>query len=83
MKHSAVQLAKQIINDNRDYIEGNIADYMTREIDMHESDIFLYLSDEEIEEIESNPDKYKDFAAEVNAMLRANFDYDIEEFQYY
>lgn len=80
MKKSALQLAKQIVNDNKPFIEGNIAEYMIREVDSDNNNFFLYLTDEEIEEMNGNPDKWYELGEEVYAMLRQNFDYDISDF---
>lgn len=82
MKTSALQLAKQIINDNKQFIEGNIAEYMIREVDANDNNFYQYLTDEEIEEMCNNTDKWNQLGEEVYSMLRENFNYDISEFKY-
>lgn len=82
MKSSALQLARQIVNDNKEFIEGNIAEYMIQEVDENENNFYQYLTDEEIEEMNGNPKKWNKLGQEVYAMLRENFDFDISEFQY-
>jgi len=82
MKSSALQLAKQIVNDNKSFIEGNIAEYMIQEVDSNDSNFFQYLTDEEIEEMNGNPEKWNELGEEVYEMLRTNFNYDISEFEY-
>lgn len=82
MKSSALQLAKQIVNDNKSFIEGNIAEYMIQEVDANENIFFQYLTDEEIEEMNGNTEKWNERGEEVYAMINDNFDFDIEEFEY-
>ncbi len=83
MKNSALQLAKQIVNDNKSFIDGNIAEYMIKQLDADENNFYLYLTDEEIEEMNNNPTRWHELGEEVYTMLRDNFDFDIEEFEYY
>ena len=40
MKNSAKQIAKQIVNDNKQYICGNIAEYMIQEVDANENNFY-------------------------------------------
>lgn len=82
MKNSALQLARQIVNDNKSFIEGNIAEYMIQEVDSNDNNFFQYLTDAEIEEMNGNPEKWKVLGEEVYTMLRENFDFDITEFEY-
>ena len=82
MKNSALQLAKQIVNDSKSFIEGNIAEYMIQEVDANENNFYQYLTDEEIEEMNGNPEKWNELGEEVYTMLRENFDFDISEFEY-
>ena len=82
MKNSAKQIAKQIVNDNKQYIDGNIAEYMIQEVDANENNFYQYLTDEEIEEMNGNPEKWNELGKQVYSMLRENFDYNIEEFEY-
>ena len=81
MKKSALQLAKQIVNDNKQFIQGNIAEYMIQEVDSNENNFYQYLTDEEIEEMNGNPEKWNQLREEVYMMLKQNFDYDISEFE--
>lgn len=82
MKASALQLAKQIVNDNKQFIEGNIAEYMIFEVDSNDNNFYQYLTDEEIEEMNGNPEKFRELGEQVYEMLRSNFNYDISEFEY-
>lgn len=82
MKNSALQLAKQIVHDNKSFIEGNIAEYLIQEVDANENNFYQYLTDEEIEAMNGNPEKWHELGEEVYTMLRKNFDFDITEFEY-
>ncbi|HUW07833.1 MAG TPA: hypothetical protein VMW01_16425 [Williamwhitmania sp.] len=82
MKSSALQLAKQIVNDNKSFIEGNIAEYMIQEVDSNDNNFYQYLTDEEIEEMNGNVQKTQELGEEVYTMLKENFNYDISEFVY-
>jgi hypothetical protein len=82
MKTSALQLARQIVNDNKSFIEGNIAEYMIQEVDSNDNNFYQYLTDEEIEEMNGNVQKTQELGEEVYTMLKENFNYDISEFEY-
>jgi ribosomal protein S13 len=82
MKSSALQLAKQIVNDNKSFIDGNIAEYMIQEVDSNDNNFYQYLTDEEIEEMNGNVQKTQELGEEVYTMLKENFNYDISEFVY-
>ena len=82
MKNSALQLATQIIQDNKDFISGNITEYMIQEVDMSYNNFFQYLTDEEMYEIDGNQEKWNELEDQVNEMLRENFDYGISKFVY-
>jgi hypothetical protein len=81
MKNSALQLAKQIVNDNKSFIKGNISEYMIQEVDTNKNNFYQYLTDEEIEEMNDNPEKWNELGKEVYTMLRENFDFDITELE--
>lgn len=85
MKNSALQLAKQIVNDNKSFITGNVAEYMIQEVESNDMNFLQYLTDEEIEKIEKmngNPEKWDELGEEVYKMLYENFNFDISEFVY-
>ena len=82
MKNSALQIAKSIINDNKSFINGNVAEYMIQEVDANENNFYKYLTDKEIEEMNGNVQKTNDLGEEVFSMLRENFNFDIIEFVY-
>jgi hypothetical protein len=82
MKTSALKLATQIVNDNKSCIEGNIAEYLIKEVDSNDNNFLLYLTDEEIEEMNGNPSKWNELGEQVYEMLKENFNYDISEFVY-
>lgn len=82
MKNSALQIAKAIVNDNKSFINGNVAEYMIQEIDSNENNFYQYLTDEEIEEMNGNPAKWNELGEQVYKMLNENFNFDISEFVY-
>jgi len=82
MKNSALQIAKAIVNDNKSFINGNVAEYMIQEVDANENNFYQYLTDKEIEEMNGNVQKTNDLGEEVFSMLRENFNFDIMEFVY-
>lgn len=82
MKNSVLQIAKAIVNDNKSFINGNIAEYMIQEIDSNENNFYQYLTDEEIEEMNGNPAKWNELGEQVYKMLNENFNFDISEFVY-
>lgn len=82
MKTSALQLAKQIVNDNKSFIDGNIAEYMIQEVESNDNNFFQYLTDEEIEEMNGNHEKWNELGEQVYKMLNENFNYDISKFEY-
>ena len=82
MKKTALQLAKQLVNDSKENIEGNIADYMIMEVGETQESFFEYLTEAEITEAESDSNAWNKLSFEVTDMLRANFDYDITKFEY-
>lgn len=82
MKNSALQIAKAIVNDNKSFINGNVAEYMIHEVDANENNFYQYLTDEEIEEMNGNVEKTQELGEEVYKMLSDNFNFDISEFVY-
>ena len=83
MKASAIQLANQIINDNKEYIEGNIANYMLDCLYSNDQEIFQFLTDQEIEDYHNGEDLSKCLIEEVKEMFLTYFDFDIDEFEYH
>jgi hypothetical protein len=82
MKHSANQLTRAYIHDNKQFINGNIAEHLMLNIEAV-SNYNEYLSDEEIEEYENaSPDRKAEIENEIEAWIKENFDYDITEFEY-
>jgi len=82
MKNSALKIAIAIVNDNKSFINGNVAEYMIQEVDANENNFYQYLTDKEIEEMNGNVQKTNDLGEEVFSMLRENFNFDIMEFVY-
>lgn len=82
MKKSAVQVARQSVQDNKEYITGNIADYLHNEVTQDANSFFCYLTDETIEEMDGNASLWHEKEEEVKEMLYREFNYDISEFEY-
>ena len=82
MKTLALQLTKAYIHDNKKYISGNIAEHLIMNADNMENGYLQYLSDEEIEEYETNADMKAHYEECVVNFCYENFDFDIEEFHY-
>jgi len=84
MKKAALQLALQIVNYNKQYIRGNIAEYLLPSIDMDVVNFFQYLTEEEVESYDGVAFTWQhtEEGEELESMIRDNFDYNIEEFEY-
>lgn len=78
MKNSILTLTQSYVSDNSQFINGNVAEYLILEADVGENYFFWYLSDEEIEEINGNPELWAKKWDEVVEFLKSNFDYEIE-----
>lgn len=76
MKKLALQIAKQIVSDNKQFISGNIADYMIEDVGQCMESFFEYLTEEEITAVESDTIAWNKHSNDVTTMLRENFDYD-------
>lgn len=82
MKNSVLQLTKAYIHDNKKYISGNIAEHLTTNAEHMENGYLQYLTDEEIEEYETNADMRNHYEECIVNFCYENFDFDIEEFEY-
>lgn len=82
MKTSALQLTKAYVNDNKQYISGNIAEHLVINADIIENGYYEYLTDEEIQEYETNADMRAYYEECVVNFCYENFDYDISDFEY-
>jgi hypothetical protein len=82
MKHSAEQLTRAYIHDNKQFINGNIAEHLMLNIEAV-SNYNEYLSDEEFEEYENaSPERKSEIENEIEGWIKEKFDYDITEFEY-
>ena len=82
MKNSAMQLTKAYIHDNKQFIEGNVAEHLMLTIEAV-SNYSEYLADEEIEEyVNASPERKAEIELEVESWIRDNFNFDISEFEY-
>lgn len=78
MKNSILTLTQSYVSDNSQFINGNVAEHLILEADVDNNYFFWYLSDEEIEEINGNPELWAKKWDEVVEFLNSNFDYEIE-----
>ncbi|MDD4515384.1 hypothetical protein [Massilibacteroides sp.] len=82
MKNSAGQLTRAYINDNKQFIEGNIAEHLMLNLEAV-SCYNEYLSDEEIEEYENaSMERKAEIEAEIENWINYNFNFDISKFEY-
>ena len=83
MKNSVKQYTRQVIEDNKEFIEGNIAEYLLEEAQNSENGYQWYLSgDESVEYDEANLDKVFEIQNEIKEFINSNFNYDISDFDY-
>ena len=79
MKTTAEELTKAYISDNREYIDGNVAEHLKLCLNQ-DSDYCEYLSDDEIDEyFEANLDKKQEIREEIENWIDENFDFDISD----
>ena len=82
MKHSAMQLTRAYIHDNREFIEGNIAEHLMLNLKAVSS-YYEYLSDEDLEEYNNaSIERKRAIEIEVEEWIDDNFNYDITDFEY-
>jgi len=82
MKTTAIQLTKQYIHDNKDFIIGNISDHLLYNFWNDENSFYNYLTDDEVEEMNNNVDLTHKRGVEVEEFIKENFNYNIENFIY-
>jgi hypothetical protein len=86
MKNSAVQFAKQYVQDAKSncYIDGNVAEYLILNTQSEDQGYQSWLSDEEIEEYENaNSERRQEIRNEIEKFIKEHFDIDVENFNYY
>lgn len=82
MKNSASQLTRAYIHDNKQFIEGNVAEHLMLNLEAI-SCYSEYLSDEEIEEYENaSLERKSEIESEIENWINDNFNFDISEFEY-
>lgn len=77
MKTNSLQIARQIVDKNRDEIQGNIAEYLCKYIDEDENNFYHFLTDEEMEQMNGKPDVWNQLGEEVYSFFKNNYNYDI------
>lgn len=82
MKNSISQYIKAYIHDNKNFIDGNIAEHLLYNFYNNDNVFYEYLTDEEIEEINNNVELTHKKGEEIVTFIKNNFNYDIAEFEY-
>ena len=80
MKANINQLIDSYISDNKQFIEGNIAEHLLFNFYASDQVIFSYLEDEEVEQMHNDAEVWKQFGEEIAAWIKGNYNYDISEF---
>lgn len=82
MRNSIKQYTRQYIEDNKIYIEDNIADYLITTAQQEENGYFWYLSQNEITEFEENTKKREKLIIEIENFIYKYFNFNINDFDY-
>lgn len=83
MKNSALQFTRQYISDNKQYINGNIAEHLILNVQSADQGYLEYLSEDKIEEYENaSAERRAEIQDEVEDFIKTNFDFEIDEFEY-
>jgi hypothetical protein len=83
MKQAVLQYTRQAVNDNKRYIDGNIADHLLENARSADTGYHYYLSDEEAEEFDTcDAARRAEIISEVESFITDNFDFDIKDFEY-
>jgi len=84
MKTSVLQFTRQSVANNKEFIEGNIAEYLILNVQSDEYGYHGYFSDDESHEYdgEANANRRCEMRNEVEDFINENFDFDISEFEY-
>ena len=82
MKNSALQQTRAYVNDNKQFIEGNVSEHLLNNFWNNDNVFYEYLTDEEIENMNNDVELTKKLGEEVEKFINNNFDFDISEFEY-
>lgn len=75
-------MTKAYVNDNKQYITGNVAEHLVTNAENMENGYYQYLTDAEIQEYETNADMKNYYEECVINFCYENFDFDITDFAY-
>lgn len=81
MKNSISTMLDSFVHDNSEYIKengGNAAEYIMNDTEAQDQGWLWFLSDEEIEEFETNPARRKELKEEITYYVNENYNYNVE-----
>ncbi len=73
MKHNIEQLTVYHVSDSKEYIQGSTAIHLIEEARSMENGYYFYLTDEEIQEFETDDDRRAELIEEVENWILDNF----------
>lgn len=83
MKHNIEQLLSAYIFDNKDFIKESgretVAEYILEEAKSLEGGFYWFLSDEEANSIENDPESQKQVVSEITEYINDNYNYPVED----
>ena len=78
MKNSILTLTEAHVYDSKPYIIGNVAEHLILETQNEEFGYYFFLTNEEIEVFEKDPEKRVEFIKEIESWIIDNFNYENE-----
>lgn len=83
MKHNIEQLLSSYICDNKDFIKDSgyttVAEYILEDAKSLEGGFYWFLSDEEANSIENDPESQKQVVSEITEYINDNYNYPVED----
>lgn len=80
MKNSALQFTRQYVQDNTEYIDGNVAEHLILNVRSADQGYLEYLSEDEIEEYENATfERTVEIQNEIENWINDNFNFDISD----
>lgn len=77
MKSSIYQLTAGVVEDNRNYINGNAAEYLLNNAENEEFGWQWYLTSKEALDFDMNDETRKKHIEEITEFIKENFDYEV------
>ena len=83
MKHNIEQLLSAYIFDNNNFIKNSgyvtVAEYILEEAKSLEGGFYWFLSDEEANSIENDPESQRQVVSEITEYINDNYNYPVED----